>query len=485
MQSALDGLLHDAASVYRFVDFIEQYCAEQLVTQSYVKASASFFREISKLAKATKTYLSESIAAKAVERANAERDEDLDAAWYQNRRDALITVKDVWKELQGYVKPVADAHTLRVPAALVDLATSQLKAIPTMADASIAVLLTPQLNYFQTSHTNLNVAAAALKRKIGIRPPPGPEDAETPRIGFVELPYSQGPSFFTNLLLYHELGHYVFEELYPEEHGQSNPISEAAEVALKEEYGRKFTHMPRYKRAGAISLVSSWAQEVFCDLFAIRLIGPALSFSTIEMFSLVGLLTPVNSLKFTPTHPAPASRLCQHREQLVEDGWWNEVKTLDCEQKLLMERMAQVPTSEYRFYADEVVAARDQRTISAYLRVLPKIRKLVNEIIPPTNSELTAFRRERKDIAECFMHGIVPSRLVRRRKIVPAHPVAVINAAFCFYLSSMSRLIKTLQDQSPDKVKHRAHWTRRLEMWTIKAIEDFQLLDATNVGTNN
>src|SRR5260370_28369795 len=33
-----------------------------------------------------------------------------------------------------------------------------------------------------------------------------------PRLGFIELPYSQGQSLFTNLAIYHAIGHVVYEE---------------------------------------------------------------------------------------------------------------------------------------------------------------------------------------------------------------------------------------------------------------------------------
>src|SRR5258708_2073639 len=40
-----------------------------------------------------------------------------------------------------------------------------------------------------------------------------PSASFPPKLGFIELPYSQGPSFFTNLVIYHEIGHVVYEQL--------------------------------------------------------------------------------------------------------------------------------------------------------------------------------------------------------------------------------------------------------------------------------
>lgn len=74
-----------------------------------------------------------------------------------------------------------------------------------------------------------------------------------------------------------------------------------------------------------------------------------------------------------------------------------------------------------------------------------------------------------------FGDGIVPSAPTDFENVTVPDPVAVINAAFCFYLSALPRLMDNLEKQDPKNLEHRSKWTRRLEMWTMKAIEDFQI----------
>jgi hypothetical protein len=54
MQAGLAALLHDAAVLHRFADFIEEYCKEQERSQRYVDASGVFFLYAEKLASGIK-----------------------------------------------------------------------------------------------------------------------------------------------------------------------------------------------------------------------------------------------------------------------------------------------------------------------------------------------------------------------------------------------------------------------------------------------
>jgi hypothetical protein len=51
-----------------------------------------------------------------------------------------------------------------------------------------------------------------------------------------------------------------------------------------------------------------------------------------------------------------------------------------------------------------------------------------------------------------------------------------VNASVCFYLTSMPKLMRSLQGQDPQNVSQRSHWIHRLESWTMKAVEDVRLI---------
>ena len=61
MQAGLAALLHDAAVLHRFADFIEGCCKEQERSQRYIDASGDFFRYVEKLAHGVKLKLRDDV----------------------------------------------------------------------------------------------------------------------------------------------------------------------------------------------------------------------------------------------------------------------------------------------------------------------------------------------------------------------------------------------------------------------------------------
>lgn len=308
MYDAIDALLHDAASLHSLVDFIHHYCNEQKTSQTYVDATVAFFDYIDRLANGTKEFLRTSTQSALPQRADV-------------IRTSLLSVKNYWRVLHTFIKPAADAHTLKIPSPLLKLTAEQVQKVPGMQDAKVVVLLTPELMYFQMPHSGIKDAATNLSPIIPNAPFP-------PNLGFVELPYSQGPSFFNNLVIYHEIGHFVYEELSIADGFASEMIR-----CLQRNVKPDFTTLARNVQVYAIDVLQNWVQEVFCDLFAVRLIGPAFTFASVELFGLLGLMGSTAQIQFRSSHPAQACRFSEHLRQLQADGWWDLVKDIPAERK--------------------------------------------------------------------------------------------------------------------------------------------------------
>jgi hypothetical protein len=54
--------------------------------------------------------------------------------------------------------------------------------------------------------------------------------------------------------------------------------------------------------------------------------------------------------------------------------------------------------------------------------------------------------------------------------------VAILNASYKFYLESLPALIDRIEESESTSCFDRNVWTKRLESWTMKAIEDSELL---------
>lgn len=212
---------------------------------------------------------------------------------------------------------------------------------------------------------------------------------------------------------------------------------------------------------------------MFCDLFAIRLIGPAFSFASTELFGLLGLMSPGAQVMFSDSHPAQACRFSEHLRQLEMDGWWDLVKDIPAEQPKAIAQTAGRSVGEYRLDLDAELKP-DCGLIQAFLELLPAIRTAVGSLTGAIACSAHEFQDFRNHIERCLAHGVVPS-VPTELGAAPPTPVATINAAFCFYLSGLPKLMGNLEDQDPRNVEHRVRWMRRVEMWTMKAIEDFQI----------
>jgi len=452
MSDGLAELLHDAAVLYGFVDFLEEYCREQERSQTYVDASGLFFRYVKDLAAGIKEELGREIS----------RATRFPARLPVLQRN-ILTLKYYLQLLHEHIKPAADAHTLTIPAPLIDLASQQLRRVEGMSASKIVILLTPEFMYFQRPHTYVKEQARLVQAII-------PQAAFPAKLGFIALPYSQGPSFFTNLAIYHEIGHFVYEEL-----SKSDPPYRGV-AALRSVTNRSLRRVFRDRQVVAFvsKIVESWTQEIFCDLFAIRLVGPAFSFALVEILGMLGFLSTKDLTKFNLTHPASALRFAEHVSLLEEDSWLKAIEQFEPEQKKLLERLAKIPRAKYRFYVDDQ-ALGPQSLVSTFLAsVVPAIRKLVREITTEPTRAVKRFEQDRQSIEDCLRVGVVPHTKTSR----PPDPVSIINAAFCFYLTSLPKVIGQFEEpEAKNDLRIHSLWAKRLEMWTMKAIEDSQVQD--------
>jgi hypothetical protein len=351
-----------------------------------------------------------------------------------------------------------------IPAPLIDLASEQLQSVNGMKNSKIVILLASEVMYFQRPHTDIKDEARIVESFI-------PEASFPPKLGFIELPYSQGPSFFTNLAIYHEIGHFVYEEISHTNSNQSiADLQSAQDQCLQTVFQKRWKKDPE-ALALAARIIENWTQEIFCDLFAIRLVGPAFSFALIEILGMLGFLSEKETVKFHPSHPSSACRFAEHVNMLRDDSWWDAIADVKANQKRILEDLAKLPRSKYRLYVDDKTTG-PQGLITAFLDVVvPAIRKLVKSLTPDSHLAVKRFSSSRSNIQECLHAGVVPLTTP-----TSPDPVSIINAAFCLYLTSLPEIINRFEgDKARQNVEVHSWWTKRVEMWTMKAVEDSQI----------
>lgn len=440
MQSVRDGLIHDATSLFRFVDSIDGFIAEHETQFTYNDATDSFFRCLHRGTTGTKSLVLDVLA-----KASENPDDTL-----RYRRELTIH-KNLWKIRHTYIKPAADAHTLNIPAPLIKLAESDLREISRTEHAEVVVLLTPELMYFAER----------------------PNDPLLKGTVFLEIPYSQASGFFGNLTVYHELGHFMWDKLLEEK--PRRPAFAALIDGLERAFDSKMSmHVESpVGRNWIKSCYEAWTQELFCDLFAVRQVGPATLFALVDVFSLLGLMQDEIEITFAERHPAPALRMREQLARLKADGWWQGIGDLGSEHVDLINRLAAVEPIEYKFVQGE--HGLPWQTIEPFLDVVPQVHKVAIDVTSGVESRPADFGTWRSSLEDCLINGIVPSKLLDTGAASPT-PVSMINAAYCVYLARLPELMNKLEGQDVAKPDHRQTWIERLEDWTMKGIDDYYLM---------
>lgn len=464
MQFGVDELRHDAASLYRFVDSVCSLCDQPRDYPAYLPASEEFFKYIRLLGESAKRYLDffpQSVPTG-------------DPVLYEARRSKLRLLRLSWFEIHQYVKATVDADSLNVPLPFIHGVLRRLRKIRGLEKTDFTLFHIDELNYLQVRAAFFRDRAQRLRDILkGFDPPEFPRN-----LGTIGIPYSQASALFLNCLIPHEMGHFVFQEqdrikdLLGDMSGAVNKVLAASISAAK--------------AADLVWLrttLAAWSEEIFCDLLAIWLVGPCYCFAFIELFDVTAQFdTPVSvgPYPFFPRHPADAFRMVQHVVVLKTLGWWNEVTKFTSHYARLLQAIETIPNSAFTFVSTENQQLAPY-AIQAFFELVPTVHRVLKAVVGSLESGVDAFRTHDTAIEEFLRNGVVPSSIpVGDRRICP-EPIALLNAAYKFYLESITTLMSQIDGQDPALAKDRARWSHRLELWITKAIEDYLLLNPEGV----
>ncbi len=445
----VDAARHDASSLYKFIDSVILPCAVK-THFSYTSPSEEFFDFISKLGLSTKTHIAD---------LSNELDEALFAANpidFDLRAQELATLRYSWFELHKFIKPAADAHTLESPAPLVTAMTARLRDLPGFENVRFAIVHTADLNYFQL-HSNYVRRLATQISMIVAGAPTFPDD-----LAIVGLPYSQANAVFLNSLLAHEMGHFSFQKRN-EEQKLAAPLTA---VFVK----HRVSNFTNQDIARCLGLALGWLEEIYCDLFAICLVGPAFSYAFIELFALTRRKP---SAEFSASHPALALRLRQQTRllQASSDPWWPSMQASPNHYTDLLAHTLNMQDTEFSC-KNAATGNVEDVAFACFFEMISEPTKAVQDLFGNSDIEVTQFSNQCASVEGYLSRGVVPSRLIIGKNIVIPSGTTVLNAAYSFYLNRLNVLLDRLSAVDHDCIQCRAYWAERVEMWTAKALED-------------
>jgi len=462
------ALLHDTAACYRFVKSTSAACKLSSGFPSYLEPTKKLLEHILELSVCTQTFLSDFPSTNQVE-----PDE------YRRHRQLLHLIRETWKSLHFYVQPAVDADTLNVPTALVKLLTDRVQLVGKCKSLEFAVIHTDKLNYFQFPPGDFE------KNVIDLGEVVAPRLKFPPNLGLVALPHSQAQHLFLNGLLAHEIGHFVFARL-----NCLDRIKEAISEGFRAAFaptaivGLNARELKQYPE-----VLQDWAEELFCDLFGVYLLGPSFVLSSIEFFDLSGTLAADGSIdeiaarshfKFEWDHPARLFRLWRQSALLETLGWWDEISKNKSHHIRLIDECRKLRREAFSF---EIPCGSN--IIDAFFKTIESIE---DEVARLTNKlrnrkrqarEVEEFAELRDVISTYLGHAVVPSTLYVRNEFKKPNAIVVLNAAHLFYLSGIEGLMNNSDKPDPTDIMQRDIWMERVENWTTKALEDIAL---PNVG---
>ena len=463
MPLGVDEVRHDAASLHRFIDSIASSCERNDEYPCYEEASRNFFDYIYSLAGATKAYLEQFVSSLDPNLAISDPQD------FYSQTQVVRTLRDSWFELHNLVKPALDADTLHIPYSLIHALTKRFQQITGFDKAKFAVLHSTELNYFQIRASNMRKFATEIAAIVPGAPP-------FPQLGIIAIPYSQSASLFLNVALAHEMGHFAFQE-----RDEASRLSPTVISAIQ---GASVGPLSPLDLTWCKDRVLRWCEEVYCDLFALSLIGPSFSFAFIELFAYSRLAprlapggsttAPIGSVAtFVDTHPAAAFRLGEHVRFMQDTAidWWDRINSSSNHYVRLLLDAATIPSTSYNFdtqYKPALAAV----ALSAFLASVGMISTSVKSTFAGVPTEASLFENQRQLIQEYLSFGVVPSRLVSENAIYSPSTVALVNAAYMFYLDHLDTLIDKIAGAKAECLECRALWSERVEMWTSKALED-------------
>ncbi len=264
MPEQREYLRHDLTALYAFIDSIIGSCLSRSPSAAYTPAADRFFVFVLDLA----TICKEHIANWSVE----------DDEEFEDRREELGTIRAARRELRKLIKPVLDADTLHFPSAVVDGIVRRFREAPKFAQTEFAIFHTAEFNYVQIRTADLRRVAAKIRHII----PGAPEFPSN--LGLIGIPYSQGTTAFANCLVAHEIGHYVYRGTNYQGTSVETAFQSEAAVAIKVALGDEYNKHDEDHRNAMVKVVTQWAEELFCDLFGVTLLGPCYTYAYIEAY---------------------------------------------------------------------------------------------------------------------------------------------------------------------------------------------------------
>lgn len=389
----------------------------------------------------------------------------------------------VW--VYTFAKQAIEADSLSIPFSLATYINHIAQEIQRPLTAKIVVVGSPNLMYYKWNLADLRDLAKRLQSKVNGYPPLPKE------IGLLMFPYCGAKEVLVNCDLFHEMGHYIYETTDLESKIRSDIATHLAafieqEQLLNEIQSALFVANRLYNYVGRLLL--TWADEIFADILAIKVLGPAFHFAYLELQQVlpVAIVSDTDlgaENAFSETHPADNFRFKLHAKWLRSCGWCEELKKHASEVHAHLEKCEKLEINAFKINCHLSIPELSDQQDLIHNWMLNQVERLVRTVEASVSKKLENvqnpyddYKRSSEYVMSCLEHGVVPStvRNSEGEKIHP-NPTTLLNAGFFFFLGEMEGLMKRVKSKA-DPIQKRLQYEKRLNEWLAKAIDDWQIL---------
>jgi hypothetical protein len=383
--------------------------------------------------------------------------------------------------LYSLSKQAIDADSLAIPFPLAIYLNHLAKELHKQKGVKLVVLGGSTLNYYKWNLRPFRELTRSLASTIKGYPI---LDEET---GILMFPYCAAREVLVNCNLFHEMGHYFYEQTQLESHFSSELEKKLSKLLIENQIMAKID-APLLVRKAILNYVQAlmcrWADEIFSDMFAIQAIGPAFHMAYREIEQIIPLMPEVFKRSFSETHPADDFRFKIHAKWLLEK--WGKV--LERELPSVFEELrkcSELEVKSFSIYCSppvKIEPSEGEKVLHQWM--LYEFEQMVEEIEKEVvvllggNSQncIDDFELYHVLVTDYLGHGVVPSTCYDENKLKHhPSPTTVLNCGFFFYLSGMQTLLERVKSAEPD-IDKRMKYERKLNDWLGKAIEDWQIL---------
>ncbi|MEN6385982.1 MAG: hypothetical protein ABFD79_12405 [Phycisphaerales bacterium] len=462
---------NEGFSLLRLCADLEDFLINGRSKNTYLKETDEFLNYIKSSLAAVNNHIRKMIAS------------DIKDELIKSKLRELGEIRKVISWLYIFTKQTIDSDSLSIPFSLATFINSLTRKLQNSEEVSLVVLSTGNLNYYKLHLLDFRNLADSLSTCIENYP------LLKKDLGILMFPYCAVREVLMNCSLFHEMGHYFYENskigikiaarIENDFFNFINKTQMVAKLNLPLVTGKDLL-------VYVCQLLRTWADEIFADIFAIRILGPAFHLAYLEIEQLL----PINigeNRSFSNTHPADYFRFNMHAKWLNEGGWDNilEEHVPEVYEKLKECRKLQINHKDFRISCKpplennlDLEKELHEWMLEEFEEVIIEIEKQIHELFTNFEKPFDDFVNNDKLVREYLTHGVIPSTVYNDNgeKFTPC-PTTILNSGFFFYLNEMQRLLRMIVTKKEiNEIDKRMHWEKRLNEWLGKAIEDWQIL---------